>query len=76
MIDYGLGTFDHYLASLEFPETAAVIVSLGRHLQSDHEGEILGRKVHPIGFRLGIILGRRAIEARKEVVLLHVRGGE
>ena len=55
MIDYGLGTFDHYLASLEFPETAAVIVSLGRYLQSDHEGEILGRKVHPIGFRLGII---------------------
>jgi len=32
-----------------------VIVLLDRYLQSDHEEEVLGRKVHPIGFRLGII---------------------
>lgn len=57
MIDYGLGTFDHYLASLEFPETAAVIVSLGRYLQSDHEREILVEKYIPLDSDLALSLG-------------------
>jgi len=55
MIGCGLGSFDRHPAGLQFPEKAAVIVSLSRCLQPDYEEEVLGRKVHPIGFRLGII---------------------